>query len=162
MYASCPYIARSVFSRVPNNKFVSFYCLAITRILPGLEAFLREVLANENLSPEAEKQRLDFVKELEPLTKPPNLPPRPTNLKTQGRASVDSIDSVENADNDFASVQRKLSNIFYVRRDFDELNEHFVNGFAADEANKGTTRKVRCNILKSDSRFHHMHRILIR
>jgi hypothetical protein len=113
-----------------------------------LEAFLRKVLANENLSPEAEKQRLDFVKELEYLTKPPSLPPRPTNLKTQSRASVDSIDSVENADDDFASVQRKLSNIFYMRRDFDELNEHFVNGFAADEANKGTTRKVDYYILK--------------
>ncbi|XP_028393685.1 uncharacterized protein LOC114518010 isoform X2 [Dendronephthya gigantea] len=121
--------------------------IAITRILPGLEAFLREVLANENLSPEAEKQRLGFVKELEQLTKPPNLPPRPTNLKTQSRASVDSIDSVEN-DNDFASVQRKLSNIFYLRRDFDELNEHFANGFAADETNKGTTRKVPAKVGK--------------
>lgn len=157
------HILHDRFLRVCLYKFVSFYCVAITRILPGLEAFLREILANENLSPEAEKQRLEFVKELEQLTKPPSLPPRPTNLKTQGRASVDSIDSVENADNDFASVQRKLSNIFYLRRDFDELNEHFVNGLAADEANKGTTtRKVRCNILKSDPRFHQMHCILIR
>ena len=49
-----------------NNKF---HCIAITRILPGLEAFLREVLASENLSPEAEKQRLGFVKELEELTR---------------------------------------------------------------------------------------------
>lgn len=104
--------------------------------------FLREVLANESLRPEAEIQRLDFVKKLEELTKPPSLPPRPTNLKTQCRASVDSIDSVENDDNDFASVQRKLSNIFYLRRDFDDLNEHFVNAYAADEANKGTIRKV--------------------
>ena len=119
-----------------------------------MEAFLREVLANENLSPEAEKQRLDFVKELEQLTKPPTLPPRPTNLKTQSRASVDSIDSVENADNDFASVQRKLSNIFYMRRDFDELNEHLVNGFSADEANKGT-RKVGYYILKFESNAWH-------
>ena len=85
---------------------------------------------------------MSFVKDLEELTKPPGLPPRPANLKSQSKTSVDSVEVAENR-KDFASEQRKLSNIFYSRRDFEELKDHFVTGTLEEGHTRNVLKKVR-------------------
>lgn len=65
---------------------------AITQSLPGLEFFLKDVLANETLSAEADKQRQEFVKKLEILQQPPLLPPRPKHLALNRKRSKNHYD----------------------------------------------------------------------
>lgn len=90
-----------------------------------MEEFLKEVLGSEPLSDEANKQRIEFLRRLESVSRPPSLPPRPANLGEiyrarlqkndgpSGNGSQDensvyknekTIDPVE-----FASQQRELS-----------------------------------------------------
>ena len=52
------------------------FVLAIYKFLPELERFLRETLAKEPLSEEANAKREEFLGKLENLNKPPELPPR--------------------------------------------------------------------------------------
>ncbi|PFX26118.1 uncharacterized protein LOC111329382 isoform X1 [Stylophora pistillata] len=99
--------------------------IAINQTLPGLEEFLKEVLGSEPLSEEANKQRIEFLRRLESVSRPPSLPPRPANLGEIYRARLQNnegpsgsgsqdessvyknekaIDPVE-----FASQQRELS-----------------------------------------------------
>ena len=53
---------------------------AINQTLPGLEDFLKVVLGSEPLSEEANRQRIEFLRRLESVSRPPSLPPRPANL----------------------------------------------------------------------------------
>ena len=97
---------------------------AIAQTLPGLESFLKEVLGNEPLSSDAEKQRLEFLRRLESISAPPSLPPRPPDLGLRRRlAQQDSTaaGSQQHDDSDvayrnegydpvqFASKQRDLA-----------------------------------------------------
>lgn len=98
---------------------------AINQTLPGLEAFLREVLGKEGLSTDAEQQRQEFIKRLETVTTPPALPPRPPRLAARGELLIDSGSKIQDEEdlftnslyrNDtsddpvaFASRQRELS-----------------------------------------------------
>lgn len=87
------------------------------------------VLGSEPLSEEAERQRIEFLRRLESVSKPPSLPPRPAHLSERYRARVQqnelnysgsvlpaeesnlyknekTLDPVE-----FASKQRELSRV---------------------------------------------------
>jgi len=87
------------------------------------------VLGSEPLSEEAERQRIEFLRRLESVSKPPSLPPRPAHLSERYRARVQqnelnysgsvlpaeesnlyknekTLDPVE-----FASQQRELSRV---------------------------------------------------
>ena len=100
---------------------------AINQTLPGLEDFLKVVLGSEPLSEEANRQRIEFLRRLESVSRPPSLPPRPANLSEIYRARIQqneapsesgsqdessvykndrAIDPVE-----FASQQRELSRV---------------------------------------------------
>lgn len=59
---------------------------AINQTLPGLEDFLKVVLGSEPLSEEANRQRIEFLRRLESVSRPPSLPPRPANLSEIYRA----------------------------------------------------------------------------
>ena len=61
---------------------------AINQTLPGLEDFLKVVLGSEPLSEEANRQRIEFLRRLESVSRPPSLPPRPANLSEIYRARL--------------------------------------------------------------------------
>lgn len=61
---------------------------AINQTLPGLEDFLNIVLGSEPLSEEANRQRVEFLRRLEGVSRPPSLPPRPANLTEIYRARL--------------------------------------------------------------------------
>lgn len=61
---------------------------AINQTLPGLEEFLKVVLGSEPLSEEANRQRIEFLRRLESVSRPPSLPPRPANLSELYRARI--------------------------------------------------------------------------
>jgi hypothetical protein len=48
-----------------------------TDLLPGIEDYLSNVLANETLSEYAEEQRQYFLERLDIIKLPPSIPPRP-------------------------------------------------------------------------------------
>lgn len=54
-------------------KYAWFY---VSELLPGIENYLSQTLANENLSEEAEELRQYFVERLDILKLPPSRPPR--------------------------------------------------------------------------------------
>ncbi|KAK2557334.1 Actin filament-associated protein 1 [Acropora cervicornis] len=103
--------------------------IAINQTLPGLEDFLRVVLGGERLSEEANRQRIELLRRLESVSKPPSLPPRPANLGEIYRSRVqqnnDAILSGSQVQDDgspylndktldpveFASQQRELSRV---------------------------------------------------
>ncbi|KAK3603514.1 hypothetical protein CHS0354_030373 [Potamilus streckersoni] len=94
-------------------------------LLPGIEDFLVTVLANENLSPQAEEKRQFFLERLDIIKLPPSLPPRvqkPTLdfgislspvkdssavLSQKSNSKHDSIPELE--EEDFAAYQREIS-----------------------------------------------------
>lgn len=100
---------------------------AINQTLPGLEDFLKVVLGSEPLSEEANRQRIEFLRRLESVSRPPSLPPRPANLSEIYRARIQqneapsgsgSQDESNVYKNDrtvdpvqFASQQRELSRV---------------------------------------------------
>ncbi|EDO35142.1 predicted protein [Nematostella vectensis] len=67
----------------------------ISQTLSGLENFLRDVLANEGLSKEADEQRREFLKKLEVVSSPPTLPPRPAKLAVEKRSPFGNVSSKE-------------------------------------------------------------------
>lgn len=103
--------------------------IAINQTLPGLEDFLRVVLGSESLSDEANRQRVEFLRRLESVSKPPSLPPRPANFGDVYRSRLqhlnDAVLSGSNAQDEgspynnekpldpveFASQQRELSRV---------------------------------------------------
>lgn len=108
---------------------IFFKSTAINQTLPGLEDFLRVVLGGERLSEEANRQRIELLRRLESVSKPPSLPPRPANLGEIYRSRVqqnnDAILSGSQVQDDgspylndktldpveFASQQRELSRV---------------------------------------------------
>ncbi|XP_052227306.1 uncharacterized protein LOC127842029 isoform X2 [Dreissena polymorpha] len=84
-------------------------------LLPGIEQFLSNVLANEKLSPFAEEQRQYFLERLDIIKLPPSIPPRPrpNSLGQQlcpssPHSNRDSHRTSSDQD-DFAAYQRELS-----------------------------------------------------
>ena len=73
---------------VRRIKVVFTFSTAINQTLPGLEDFLNVVLGSEPLSDEANRQRIEFLRRLESVSRPPSLPPRPANLSELYRARV--------------------------------------------------------------------------
>lgn len=108
-------------------KLFSRFSTAINQTLPGLEDFLKVVLGSEPLSEEANRQRIEFLRRLESVSRPPSLPPRPANLSELYRARVQQQNEAsqsgslaQDEDNlykndrssdpvEFASQQRELS-----------------------------------------------------
>lgn len=114
---------------------------AINQTLPGLEAFLREVLGKEGLSTDAEQQRQEFLKRLETISSPPALPPRPPRLAARAQLLDDSGSKIQDEEelftnslyrNDnfddavaFASHQRELSRHYTFSRGYVGRRELF-------------------------------------
>ncbi|XP_052832991.1 uncharacterized protein LOC106882117 isoform X3 [Octopus bimaculoides] len=55
----------------------------IEELLPGIESFFTEILAQENLSDAAESRCKYYVERLEILKLPPTIPPRPRQENPQ-------------------------------------------------------------------------------
>lgn len=107
----------------------SHFSTAINQTLPGLEDFLRVVLGSEPLSEDANRQRIEFLRRLESVSRPPSLPPRPANLSELYRTRVQQQNEASHSGsptqdesnvykNDrtldpvqFASQQRELSRV---------------------------------------------------
>lgn len=83
------------------------------------------VLGSESLSEEANRQRIEFLRRLESVSRPPSLPPRPANLSEIYRARLQQNEAPSGSGSqdensvykndrtvdpvDFASQQRELS-----------------------------------------------------
>lgn len=81
--------------------------IAINQTLPGLEDFLKVVLGSEPLSEEANRQRIDFLRRLESVSRPPSLPPRPANLSEIYRARLQQNEAPSGSGiNDESSVYK--------------------------------------------------------
>ncbi|KAL3861433.1 hypothetical protein ACJMK2_007467 [Sinanodonta woodiana] len=90
-------------------------------LLPGIEDFLVTVLANENLSPQAEEKRQFFLERLDIIKLPPSLPPRVQKpnqdfgislLPIKESTALSSLKSKHDSipeEEDFAAYQRELS-----------------------------------------------------
>ncbi|XP_060580205.1 uncharacterized protein LOC132736992 [Ruditapes philippinarum] len=84
-------------------------------LLPGIEDYLSNVLANETLSEYAEEQRQYFLERLDIIKLPPSIPPRPRSLgvrlyplhSSPPSSNHGSLPSSEQ--DDFAAYQRELS-----------------------------------------------------
>ncbi|XP_078372676.1 uncharacterized protein LOC144656322 isoform X2 [Oculina patagonica] len=101
--------------------------IAINQTLPGLEDFLKTVLGSEPLSEEANRQRIEFLRRLESVSRPPSLPPRPANLSEIYRARIQQSEAPSGSGSqdesnvykndrtrdpvEFASQQRELSRV---------------------------------------------------
>ena len=117
-------------------KFWFDLLTAINQTLPGLEEFLKVVLGSEPLSESANRQRIEFLKRLESVSRPPSLPPRPANLgelfraRLQGEAQPQAGRSVQDESSihyrndrpfdpiEFASQQRQLSRAANIYRSY--------------------------------------------
>ena len=96
------------------------YLSAINKLLPELECFLRETLAGEPLSDNANTQREQFLSKLEGLIKPPQLPPRGAKKVSTATITGDEPAGTQTSNSqsafadlhpsrDFISKQREIS-----------------------------------------------------
>lgn len=65
-----------IYNIIIDHDNYRFVFSAIFEILPELERFLREELAKEQLSEEANAKREEFISKLAALNRAPDLPPR--------------------------------------------------------------------------------------